>query len=34
MYEEFITYLWAYYENLRNRLFDFKKMYLQIKNNH
>jgi hypothetical protein len=34
MFEEFITYLLGHYQILKDRLFDFKKMYLQIKNNH
>jgi len=34
MYSEIMIYLWAYYENLRNKLFDFKNLYLRIKNDH
>ena len=35
MFGEFIiSYLFGYYENLRNRLYDFRKMYLRVQADH
>lgn len=34
MYSEFITYLLGYYQSLKDKLYDFKKLYIRIKNDH